>query len=314
MNRLSASCILREPQDGIIRGSSISNARNSPVLANLTPSSPSMFIDTHAHIHQHDSSETTGIISRAVSAGVGAIITAGTTVEDSRVAVEMARNHPQVFAGVGVHPTDLQHSLTDEDLASLSQLAESPEVIVMSEIGIDHQNRSPDKEWQAESFHAQIGIAKKHSLPVVFHIREQGDDYDARSARDATLSILRETNAGEFGGTAHYFQGRWDFAKELLDLGFHISFAKTLVRIADLAETAENTPDDRILVETDAYPQTFKKNRDKWTEPRDIPVVANKLASLRGVSAESIQQLTSENTLRMLGDRGERVRSVLDRS
>jgi TatD DNase family protein len=270
-----------------------------------------MFIDTHAHIHQHDPSETAGIIDRAVAAGVGAIITAGTTVEDSRVAVEMAGNHPRVFAGVGVHPTDLQHSLTGDDLATLSQLAESPEVIVMSEIGIDHQDRSPNKEWQAESFHAQIGIARTHSLPVVFHVREQGDDYDARSARDATLSILKESNAGELGGTAHYFQGRWDFAKELLDLGFHISFAKTLVRISDLAETAEKTPDDRILVETDAYPQTFKKNRDKWTEPRDIPLVASKLASLRGVSVGAIQQLATENTLRMLGDRGERVRFAL---
>jgi TatD DNase family protein len=270
-----------------------------------------MFIDTHAHIHQHDPSETSGIVSRAVAAGVGAIITAGTTVEDSRIAIEIAKNHLQVFAGVGVHPTDLQHSLTGDDLATLSQLAESPEVMVMSEIGIDHQDRSPNKEWQADSFHAQIGIARTHSLPVVFHVREQVDDYDARSARDATLSILKETSAGELGGTAHYFQGRWEFAKELLDLGFHISFAKTLVRISDLAETAEKTPDDRILVETDAYPQTFKKNRDKWTEPRDIPLVADKLASLRGVSAETIQQLATENTLRMLGDRGERVRFAM---
>ena len=270
-----------------------------------------MFIDTHAHIHQHDPSETDGIITRAVVAGVGAIITAGTTVEDSRGAIEMARNHPQVFAGVGVHPTDLQHSLAEDDLAALSQLAESPEVTVMSEIGIDHQHRSPNKEWQAESFHAQIGVARTHSLPIVFHVREKGDAYDARSARDATLSILKETSAGELGGTAHYFQGRWDFAKELLDLGFNISFAKTIVRISNLAETAEKTPNDRILVETDAYPQTFKKNRDKWTEPRDIPLVASKLASLRGVSVGAIQQLATKNTLRMLGDRGERVRSAL---
>jgi len=271
-----------------------------------------MYIDTHAHIHQHDPGETDGIIARAVAAGVGAIITAGTTVEDSQKAVEMAEKYPQMFTGVGVHPTDLQHSLTEDDLSTLSQLAESPEVIVMSEIGIDHQDRSPDKEWQAESFHAQIGIARTHSLPVVFHIREQGDDYDAHSARGATLSILKETSAGELGGTAHYFQGRWDFAKELLDLGFHISFAKTLIRISDLAETAEKAPDDRFLVETDAYPQTFKKNRENWTEPRDIPLVANKLATLRGVSVDTIQQLATENTLRMLGDRGTQVRSALE--
>jgi TatD DNase family protein len=146
----------------------------------------------------------------------------------------------------------------------------------------------------------------------VFHIREQGDDYDAHSARDATISILKETNAGELGGTAHYFQGRWDFASQLLDLGFHISFAKTLTRITDLEETARKIPDNRILLETDAYPQTFKKNRAKWTEPRDIPVVAEKLSALRGSSVGDIQNLATSNTLSMLGRRSEIVSAVLD--
>jgi len=271
-----------------------------------------MFIDTHAHIHQHDSSESADIVARAVTAGVVAIITAGTTVADSQTAITMAENHARVFAGVGVHPTDLERSLTSTDLAALSKLASSPQVIVMSEIGVDHQNRSPNKEWQAESFHSQIEIARTHSLPVVFHIREQADDYDAHSARDAAISILKETSAGELGGTAHYFQGRWEFAEQLLDLGFHISFAKTLARITDLEETARNTPDDRILVETDAYPQTFKKNREKWTEPRDIPLVVEKLAELRGSSVPDIERLTMDNTLAMLGNRADTVRRVLE--
>ena len=97
-------------------------------------------------------------------------------MEDSQIAIDLAKRHPQVFAGVGVHPTDLEHSLTADDISNLGALAESPEVIVMSEIGIDHQNRSPDKNWQVESFHSQIGIARNHSLPIVFHIREQADD------------------------------------------------------------------------------------------------------------------------------------------
>jgi TatD DNase family protein len=273
-----------------------------------------MFIDTHAHIHQHPEDEITNIVGRASDANVGAIFTAGTTIADSRKAIELAENHAGVFAGVGVHPTDLARSLTTDDLAELGSLAASPRVVVMSEIGIDHQNRSPDKEWQAESFHAQINVAREHALPIVFHIREHADDYDARSARDAAISILKETGAGELGGTAHYFQGRWNFARELLDLGFHISFAKTLTRIADLDETARKTPNERILVETDAYPQTFKQNRAKWTEPRDIPLVAEKLASLRGDSIAHIAKITTQNALKMLGRRAESVATVLGTS
>jgi TatD DNase family protein len=270
-----------------------------------------MFIDTHAHIHQHPSDESADIVARAAAANVGAIITAGTTIEDSQLAIEMAKSHSRVFAGVGVHPTDIERRLTSGDLAKLSSLAASPQVVVMSEIGVDHQDKSPDKEWQAEAFHAQINIAREHSLPIVFHIREQGDDYDAHSARDAALSILKETSAGELGGTAHYFQGRWDFAKDLLDLGFNISFAKTLTRIKDLEETAIQTPTDRILVETDAYPQTFKKNRAKWTEPRDIPIVAEKLASLRDASVDQIREAATQNTLAMLGSKAVIIESVL---
>ena len=71
-----------------------------------------MFIDTHAHIHQHALEESTDIVDRAVAAKVGAILTAGTTIKDSQKAIDMAARYENVFAGVGVHPTDLDHSLT----------------------------------------------------------------------------------------------------------------------------------------------------------------------------------------------------------
>ncbi len=271
-----------------------------------------MFIDTHAHIHQHGPGEIADIVARAAASNVGAIITAGVTVEDSRKAIAVAQKHARIFAGVGVHPTDLAGPLTDEDVAILNDLAALPEVVVMSEIGIDHQDRSPDRQVQEDAFRTQINIARTHGLPIVFHVREQGDDYDAHSARDVTLAVLRETSAGELSGTAHYFQGRWEHAARFLDLGFHISFAKTLTRISDLEETAKKTPSDRILVETDAYPQPFKKNRDRWTEPRDIPAIAEKLAAIRGVSVDEIQRMTTENALNMLGSREAKVRAVLE--
>lgn len=262
-----------------------------------------MLIDTHAHIHQHDESEHREIIDRAVDAGVGKIITAGVTVEDSKNVLEMAEHHAEILAGVGVHPTDIVERLTNTDYKELARMAQHPRVVVMSEIGVDHQSRSPNHDWQAEAFHSQIEIARPAGLPIVFHIRENNDDYDADSARSAAVSILKETSAGELGGTAHYFQGRWKFAKELLDLGFHISFAKTLTRINDLEETAINVPAEKMLLETDAYPQTFKKNRQKWTEPRDLPLVLEKLSQLRNVPATELEEVIQQNTETLLGER-----------
>ena len=270
-----------------------------------------MFIDSHAHIHQHNPNEVPGIIERAVQKNVGAILTAGTTVADSREAIELAKRQTRVFAGIGIHPTEITNSISEDQLSQLEGLATAPQVVVMSEIGIDHQGTSPDKDWQEESFYAQIKIAREHKLPLIFHIREQDDDYDAHSARDAALSILKETGAGDIGGSAHYFQGRWSFAEKLLDLGFNISFAKTLTRIADLEETEKKTPTSRLLLETDAYPQTFKKNRAKWTEPRDISLVSEKLAALRNVTTEYVCRTTTENTLAMLGARGSSIKKLL---
>ena len=273
-----------------------------------------MLIDTHAHIHQHTKGEWDDIVHRAVTNNVYGIFTSGTSIEDSRLAIEMASIYKNIFAGIGVHPTELTRSLNTVDLAKISELAGSTQVVVMSEIGIDHQKQSPSREWQVESFFNQIDIAKKHSLPIIFHIREEGDDYDARSARSTVTSILKESSAGEVGGAAHYFQGRWPFAKELLDLGFHISFAKTLTRVTELEETAVNTPSSRILLESDAYPQVFKKNRSKWTEPKDIPIVATKLAELRGITIKEVEAFTTENALEMIRKRSPNIQNTINKS
>ena len=273
-----------------------------------------MLIDTHAHIHQHTKQEWDDIVQRAVTNNVRGIFTSGTSIEDSRLAIEMASIYKNIFAGIGVHPTELTRSLNTVDLAKISELAGSTQVVVMSEIGIDHQKQSPSREWQVESFFNQIDIAKKHSLPIIFHIREEGDDYDARSARSTVTSILKESSAGEVGGAAHYFQGRWPFAKELLDLGFHISFAKTLTRVTELEETAVNTPSSRILLESDAYPQVFKKNRSKWTEPKDIPIVATKLAELRGITIKEVEAFTTENALEMIRKRSPNIQNTINKS
>ena len=273
-----------------------------------------MLIDTHAHIHQHTKQEWDDIVQRAVTNNVRGIFTSGTSIEDSRLAIEMASIYKNIFAGIGVHPTELTRSLNTVDLAKISELAGSTQVVVMSEIGIDHQKQSPSREWQVESFFNQIDIAKKHSLPIIFHIREEGDDYDARSARSTVTSILKESSAGEVGGAAHYFQGRWPFAKELLDLGFHISFAKTLTRVTELEETAVNTPSSRILLESDAYPQVFKKNRSKWTEPKDIPIVATKLAELRGITIKEVEAFTTENAREMIRKRSPNIQSTINKS
>ncbi len=242
-----------------------------------------MLIDIHTHIQQHDPSEVDGMLQRAAQVGVTTIIVAGTTIDDSTRAIALAEQYPNVYAGVGIHPADLTAPIAPDDIAALDQMATHDRVTVMSEIGIDHMPNSPDHTWQEEAFGAQIEIAKRHNLPVVFHVRELLDDLSRFEARASALSILAEHDIDQLGGAAHYFQGNYEYARKVLDLGLKISFAKPLLQSPELQDVARRIPLESIVLETDSYPQPFKKNRAKRTEPKDVRLVAECLVAIRGV-------------------------------
>jgi TatD DNase family protein len=115
---------------------------------------------------------------------------------------------------------------------------------------------------------------------------------------------MRDEKVGELTGAAHYFQGSYDEASAVIDLGCKISLAKPLLRLPELQDVAARIPLSKIVLETDSFPQPFKKDRAKWTEPRDIPKVAQKLAELRGIDVSQVMAATTENALSMLGARG----------
>ncbi len=278
------------------------------------------YIDVHSHIDQHSAEELPGIVSRARSAGVRAIITSGVTVESSARCVQIAHEYETVFAGVGVHPEDMTGPLTPDGLRRLGELAADPRVVVMSEVGLDHSppdsfrpdpgsawRPSTGPEWseaQEEAFRVQLGIAREQGLAVVFH---------NRGATEDTLRVLRDESRGGLTGAAHYFQGDWHYASALLDLGFYISVAKPLLRSRELQDVISKVPLERLVLETDSCPQRYKRDRTKWTEPKDLPTIAEMLAELHGLSLEEVRDRTTENALRMLGKRAGPVRAELDR-
>ena len=261
-----------------------------------------MLIDIHTHVDQHDRAELPGILDRAVSAGVGAVVIAGTTIESSQDCIDLAHADRRVFAGVGVHPSDIERELTTDDLERLDRMASFDQVVVMSEVGLDYQSASPDHDVQKSNLRAQLYIAKRHRLPVVFHVREATED---------AVELLADQRAGDFGGAAHYFQGDRAYARQILDLGFHISLAKPLLRLPELQDVARWLPADRIVLETDSYPQPFKGKREKWTEPRDLPLVAAMVAKLKGMGVEEVEHLTTANALAMFGERAAAVEAAL---
>ena len=261
-----------------------------------------LFVDLHTHIDQYEPDELPGMFERARAVEVGPIIAAGVTVESTRRCLELAAEYDNVFAGVGVHPSDLTGDLDNVALDQLRQMASDERVVVMSEVGLDHQDHSPDRAVQERAFRAQLGIAHEAGLPVVFHMRFATDDM---------IRVLTEERVSELGGAAHYFQGNQQEAAAVIDLGCYISLAKPLLRLPELQEVAQKLPLEWIVLETDCYPQPFKGKREKWTEPKDVPIVAAKLAELKGIDVAEVMEVTTANVMTMLGARADRVSAAL---
>lgn len=274
-----------------------------------------MYVDSHTHLDDFPSEELDGVLERARAAGVGAIVLAGTTLESTEACVGLARSRPMLLAGVGIHPMDVTAPVDDACAGRLRDAALStPKVVAVSETGLDFDRGAPDLSLQYQSFRAQIRLALELGLPVIFHSREIPGQPDLHME---CLKVLRQEQGWRVGGAMHYFQGDERAARECVELGFHVSWAKPLLRRPDLQAIAAWVPLECIVLETDTYPQPFKGSRDKWTEPRDVPLVAAKLAEIKDVPVEEVERVTTANFLAMCEragapGRAEAVRGALE--
>ncbi len=252
------------------------------------------YIDTHTHIDQHDADEWADIVARAREAGVDGIIAAGTTIESSERCIGLAEQFPgTVWAGAGVHPMDITGPLSDSEIERLRELASHERVICISETGLDWEPGRPDRGAQEQAFRAQLRLAVELNLPVIFHNREAGME---------PLRIIREEVGDRVPAVAHYFQGPLAYAFACMDQGIYLSLAKPLLRLPELQEIVEkHAPLESMVLETDSYPQPYKKKRENWTEPRDVPMVAAKVAELKGIPVEEVAETTTATIQRVLG-------------
>ncbi len=250
-----------------------------------------LFGDCHTHLDQYDLAELPGLVERAAEVGVTSVILAGTTLESTRACIGLAGGFDAFYAGVGIHPCQAYERVDDAMYAELERMAQLPKVVCISEVGLDYLPESPDHSVQDQVFRAHIRLAKSLDLPIIFHSRE---------AHSACFRVLREESAGDVGGAMHYFQADEGTAREAIDCGFYISLARPLTRLPEVQEAARAIPLENIVLETDAYPQPFKKYRSNWTEPRHVSEVAQCLAEVKGVSLEEVSEVTTANLRKML--------------
>lgn len=250
-------------------------------------------IDTHCHLDLAPLSEdVNGAISRAKLAGIVQAITVGVSVESSRMNVQLANQHPMLFASVGIHPHEAD-TVRDEHIQEMTSLAADPRVVAIGEVGLDNYRVHSSQDNQKRIFKAFVDMAHQTNLPLIIHCRE---------AYDELLDILSENKAySTYRGVLHCVSGPVEYLKEALALGFYASFAGnvTFPSAKDLQALIEHVPDDRLLVETDSPYLAPQVVRGKTNEPAYVAHTAEFIAQRRGQTTEKIAQLTTDNARRL---------------
>lgn len=269
-----------------------------------------MFIDSHAHVtsSQFDS-DREEVIKRAEDAGVLLIINPGTDLEDSIRAVELAEKHNNVYACVGFHPHDAKKA----DAASLTKIEElctHPRVVAIGEIGLDfHYDFSP-RGVQEEVFRSQIQIAQRQNLPIVIHTRESNEQTIA-IVEDAVKSAADwrrqpptpHSRCVAPKGVFHCFSGDVALARKVIDMGFYVSLpgVVTFKNPGFATQIAAQVSCEHLLLETDSPYLAPVPRRGERNEPANIPLIAEKIASLQGLTPEDIARTTTYNAYRLFG-------------
>lgn len=271
-----------------------------------------MLIDTHCHLNfQAYKADVDDVIQRSLAAGMR-VINVGTQRDTSKTAVDLAQKYPgKLFASVAIHPVHLHSQHVDEEESSFntreeafdhayySDLASQPGVVAIGECGLDYF-RAPDgvdeqayKQKQKEVFLQHIQLAKEKDLPLILHVRPS--KAEPQGAYLDVLEVLQQ--ASYTRGVVHCYTGDLETAKKILDAGFLLSFTGiiTFPNAKELREVVKLTPLNKLMVETDAPYLTPQQFRGKRNEPLFVQFVAQKIAEVKGVPYEQVEQQTTKN-------------------
>jgi TatD DNase family protein len=225
------------------------------------------------------------VVSAAVSAGVTRMVTMGVDAQRSRTAIALAQVHPEVWAGVGHHPTEALPA----DVDDLRGLGADPRVVAVGEVGLDfEQQGAPSPSVQVSRLHELCALAVELDLPVSIHNRGAA----------AEIAEIIAANRG-LRGVMHYFALEWEWAERFLELGFYLGFAGLVTRPSRnaLRDVVRRCPGDRLLLETDSPYGNAHKRMGVPNRPAYLIDTAELVAELRGVSLDDLAKLESANAL-----------------
>ena len=246
-----------------------------------------MLFDSHAHIDDEQfDADREQVIQRALENGVTGMINVGCSMLSSARSVALAGQYQSIYAAVGIHPHDAEGAL-ETDYQQLATWSQQDKIVAIGEIGLDYYRDLSPRDVQRAVFIRQIDVARQMNMPLIIHDRDAHGDI---------LDIIK-TEAKGLTGVLHCFSGSLEMAKEVIKLGFYISVAGpvTFKNAAKLPGIVASVPLERLLIETDSPYLTPHPYRGKRNEPAYVRIVAEQVASLRGIELSVLAEATSNN-------------------
>ncbi|MGE4379014.1 MAG: TatD family hydrolase, partial [Candidatus Izemoplasmatales bacterium] len=238
-----------------------------------------MIIDSHVHLNDEELfPRIEEIIERAKENGVVKFICVGYDKESSELALDIAAMYDEVYAAIGIHPSEAKH-YKESDLVWLEENLTNNKVKAVGEIGLDYYWDKNFADKQKELFIKQIDLANKHKLPIIVHMRDAIND---------TYEIIKETKDKNLSGVMHCYSGSFEYVKKFTDLNLYISLAGpvTFKNAVVPKEIAKKIDLKKLLVETDAPYLAPVPHRGKTNESKNLKYIVKEIANIRQITVE----------------------------
>ena len=247
-----------------------------------------MYVDSHCHIDSREYDNIEKVIERAIDNNVKILIVNGYDRRSNSEVLELVKKYDIVYGAIGWQPGEID-DISEEDYLFLENHINDKKIVAIGEIGLDYHYEGYDKDKQIEVFKRQIDIANMYNKPVIVHTRDAIQD---------TYDILKIKNAR---GVIHCYSGSLEMAKQFINIEFCLGIGGicTFKNANNIIKVIKSIPLEYIVLETDSpylAPEPFRGHKN---EPKNIPLIANKIAEIKGISVENVKSVTTTNIRRV---------------
>ncbi len=251
-----------------------------------------MIFESHAHFDDEAFDEDRDeLLSDIKSHGIETIVNVAASLSSVESTLKLSHLYPHVYAAIGVHPSETLE-LNDENLDLLRQRMKDERCVAVGEIGLDYhfldEYPDPDKKTQKIWFEKQLQLARELDKPVIIHSRDAAAD---------TLEIMKKSEYSSLKYDMHCYSYSKEMVKELnkLDCYYGIGGVITFKNAKKLIEALQEMPLNRIMLETDCPYLAPTPHRGERNSSYYLPLVAQRIAELKGLSYDDVVSITCEN-------------------